>query len=129
MMKLKNSLFSLFAITLLSFGGWLTILFNVDPYQTDQINFILLYVCLLLFFIGLVTFIGFGIRLLIAKGELVYSLFIPALRQACLISLAIIGLLLLQSLRVLSPIDGGALVVAILLIELFFKARPANKSL
>jgi hypothetical protein len=127
--KLKNSLFSLFTITLLSFGGWLTILFNVDPTNTDQFTFALLYICSFLFLVGLLTFIGFGIRILLSNREIIFSHFVPSLRQACLLSVAIIGLLFLQSLRVLSVIDAGAFVLAILLLELFFRAKPKHESI
>lgn len=123
-MPLKSSLFSLFTVTLLSFGGWLTIIFNIDPARTDQFTFGLLYLCSFLLLAGILTFTGFGVRILLSRREVIYSHFTPSFRQACLISCAVVGLLFLQSLRVLSVIDAGAFVLAILLIELFFRGKP-----
>lgn len=127
-MKLKKSLFSLFAVTLLAFGGWLTILFNVDPAQADRFQFIALYASIFLFLTGILTFVGFGVRILLSNREVVYAHFAPSLRQGMLVAFALVGLLFLQSLRVLSVIDAGAFVLAILLIELFFRAKPRHLS-
>ena len=122
-MKLKQSLFSLFTITLLSFGGWLTILFNTNPLEADTLIFVALYASLFLFIMGLASFIGFGIRVLLSNREVVYAHFSPSVRQGTLLALALTGLLFLQSLRVLSAIDAGAFLLAIGLIELFFRAK------
>ncbi len=122
-MKLKQSLFSLFTITLLSFGGWLTILFNTDPLDADTLIFVALYASLFLFIMGVASFIGFGIRILLSNREILYAFFGPSVRQGTLIALALTGLLFLQSLRVLSAIDAGAFLLAIGLIELFFRAK------
>lgn len=123
-MKLKQAFFSLFAITLLSFGGWLTILFNVDPTKADTFLFVALYASIFLFITGLGTFIGFWLRVLFSNREIIYSHFTPALRQAMLFGFTITGLLFLQSLRVLSVIDAGAFILAVILLELFFRAKP-----
>lgn len=123
-MQLTKAFFSLFTITLLSFGGWLTILFNVDPTRADRFIMVALYASIFLFLLGLLTFIGFGIRVLLSNREVIYAHFNPSLRQATLAAFAVVGLLFLQSLRVLSAIDAGAFVLAILLLELFFRAKP-----
>lgn len=127
-MKLKNALFSLFTFTLLAFGGWMTILFNVDPGKADRFIFIALYACLFMFLLGVLTFIGFGIRILLSNREVIYAHFPVSVRQATLVALAIVGLLFLQSLRVLSWIDGLAFVLAVLLLEMFFRAKPRPTS-
>jgi hypothetical protein len=125
-MKLKQALFSLFSITLLAFGGWLTVLFNVDPFKADRFVFVALYASLFLFTMGILTFIGFGLRILLSNREVIYAHFPIALRQGTLLAFALIGLLFLQSLRVLSAVDAVAFLLAILLLELFF--RGSKKS-
>lgn len=125
-MKLKRALFSLFSLTLLAFGGWLTILFNVDPLKADRFILVALYASLLIFIMGLTTFIGYGVRLLLSNREVIYAHFTPSLRQGTLIAFAVVGLLFLQSLRVLSVIDAGAFLLATFLLELFFRARPKS---
>lgn len=128
-MKLKQALFSLFSITLLAFGGWLTIFFNLDPLRADNFILAALYASLFIFITGSLTFIGFGLRILLSNREVIYAHLPPSLRQATLAALALVGLLFLQSLRVLSVIDAGAFVLAILLIELFFRAKPKTDSI
>lgn len=123
-MQLKQSLFSLFAVTLLAFGGSITIIMNVDPKSADQFIFVALYASIFLFITGILTFLGFGMRILLSNREVIYSHFPPSLRQGMLAGLAIVGLFFLQSLRVLSAIDAFAFILAILLIELFFRAKP-----
>lgn len=123
-MKLKKALFSLFAATLLAFGGALSILFNVDPAQADRFVMVAFYASLFVLILGILTFVGFGIRILLSRREVVYASFPPSLRQATLIAFALTGLLFLQSLRVLSVIDALAFVLAVSLIELFFRAKP-----
>ncbi len=122
-MKLQQTLFSLFSVTLLAFGGWLTILFNVDPTKADRFIFLSLYASLFLFIAGVTTFAGFWLRVLLSNREVIYSNFAPALRQGTFIAAASVGLLFLQSLRVLSLIDAGAFLLAIFLLELFFRAK------
>jgi hypothetical protein len=123
-MKLKQILFSLFAITLLSFGGWLTILMNIDPAKADTFTFVVFYLSIFCFIMGISSFIGFGVRILLSNREVIYSHIIPSVRQGFLLGLTVAGLLFLQSLRVLSPVDAGAFILAICLLELFFQAKP-----
>lgn len=126
-MKLKQALFSLFTITLLAFGGWLTILFNVNPLNADRFMHIALYASLFLFILGIATFIGYGVRVLLSNREVVYAHFPASLRQGTLLAFVLVGLLFLQSLRVLSVIDAAAFILAVFLIELFFRAKPARR--
>ena len=123
-MKLKKNLFSIFTLTLLSFGAWMTILFNVDPAKADTFILVALYASLFLFIMGILTFIGFWGRVLFSNREIIYSHLTPALRQATLAAFTCVGLLFLQSLRVLSAVDAGAFILAILLLEMFFRAKP-----
>lgn len=125
MMKLKNALFSLFSVTLLALGGWLTILFNSDPAHVDRFVLAALYASIFLFITGLATFIGFGLRVVLTNREMIYGHLPIALRQATLLGFGAVGLLFLQSLRVLSVIDAGAFLLALVLLELFFRAKPA----
>ena len=125
-MKLKKALFSLFTITLLSFGGWLTILFNVDPLKADRFILISFYASVFLFVTGVASFVGFGIRVLRSHREVIYAHLTPSIRQATLLGFTAVGLLFLQSLRVLSAVDAGAFILAIFLLELFFRATPKS---
>lgn len=125
-MKLRKALFSLFSLTLLSLGGWLSILLNVDPSQADRFILVALYCSLLVFISAITTAILFGLRILLSNREIIFAHFGPSLRQGSLVGFTVVGLLFLQSLRVLSLIDAGAFILAVILIELFFRTKPKH---
>lgn len=116
----------LWGIGIIAILGWITVAFIVfitDPYLTDIRIFVAFFTCLLIGLIGLFTLIGYFVRLAISRKEVIYAHIGVSLRQAILISLILVGLLLLQSTQVLNWWDGTLLVAAILLLELYFRAK------
>jgi len=99
-----------------------TIIFKYDPNQADFKILILFFSGLYFALAGLFTLLGNFIRIKINKNTLsVY--FLTSFRQGLLISLALVGLLLLKMTNVLNLWDGILLVVAILLLELYFRTK------
>lgn len=125
-MNLKKSLFAIFTITLLSLGVWLAILFNTDPNNSDLITRCAFFASLFTFLAGFFTFLGFYLRVYFSNREVIYSNFPIALRQSILLSLIIVGLLIFQSLKVLTIWTIVVYILAIVLIELFFKSKNKN---
>lgn len=122
-MKTRMYLFLLFCITLFSLGFFILILFNVNPYQSDLLTNSMFFVSLFIFITGILTLVGFYFRVKISNNEIFFSNFTPSLRQASLFSLTIVGILVLESLRVLTWWDAIMLALSILLIELYFQNR------
>ena len=81
------------------------------------------FVSLFVFITGILTLIGFYIRVKISNNEVFFANFKPSLRQAALFSLALTGILALQTLRVLTWWDALMLALSILLIELYFQNK------
>ena len=94
-----------------------------DPYQIGIKIFAVFFASLLLALIGSLTLLGYNIRIRLSRREVLYAHLGVSFRQAILISLVIVGLLLLQAARVLNWWDGILLVSAILLLELYFRTK------
>lgn len=122
-MKIKNALFLLGTIALISLGGIIVFFFNVDPYKTDTLSLILFYVCVFCFLVSLLSILGWWIRIRATHREIVFAHLPVAFRQAVLFSAWVVAILILSSMRVLTIWDAGILFVSIVFIELFFRAR------
>ncbi|MDD4352151.1 MAG: hypothetical protein PHU71_04180 [Candidatus Gracilibacteria bacterium] len=85
------------------------------------------YATLFLALTGLLAIIGFYLRVYWKKNELYYENVNIAFRQGILVSLAICGLLALQSFRVLTWWDSLILVLLLLITEFSFLKRNAQK--
>ncbi len=99
------------------------IIFLTDPYQIEIKIFAAFFASLLLALVGSLTLLGYNIRIRVSKREILYAHLGTSLRQAILLSLVIVGLLLLLAARVLNWWDGILLVSAILLLELYFRTK------
>ena len=126
-MKLKKYLFSIFTLTLISLGIWLLIIFNQSSKEADLITYGAFFSSLLIFLSGFLSLVLFYVRYNFSNKELVLSLIPIAIRQSVLISLAIVSILLFQSLKVLTWWDTFLLIIVIILVELFFKTRKVVK--
>jgi len=94
-----------------------------DPYQIGIKIFAAFFVSLFLALVGSLTLLGYNIRIRLSRREVLYAHLGVSFRQATLISLVVVGLLLLQAARVLNWWDGILLVSAILLLELYFRTK------
>ncbi len=122
-MKTRIYLFIFFCITLFSLGFFILIFSNVDPYSSDTLTISMFFISLFIFLTGLLTLIGFYLRVKFTNNEVFYANFKPSLRQATLFSLAFSGVLILNSLQVLTWWDGIMFALSILLVELYFQNK------
>ena len=103
--------------------GFFIILVSSNPYKADIVTFSSFFALLFLAIAFTLTIVGFWVRFAIQRENINKSAFKISFRQGILISLSIIGLLLLQAIRILTFYDGILLVSAILLLEFFFRAK------
>ena len=99
------------------------VIYYIDPTHYGLVGQVLFYVSLFFSITGLATLFLFWLRRTFYKNEVVYSNVGISLRQGSLIAAAVCALLLLQSFRLLVWWDGGLVITAILLIELWFLSR------
>ena len=121
-MKLRQTLFSIFTTTLMSFGVWLVVFFNTSPLTSDKLTFGAFYGSLFLWVTGIITFVLFYSKVYFSNKEVVYSLLTPSMRQATLIAGGVVSLLFFQSIGVLNWWEAGLWITSLLLLEMYFKS-------
>ena len=125
-MILRIYLFSLYLIVILSTGLILFIFFNVNPFLAPFWLMIIFYIGVFLFWSSLFSIIGFYLKLWATNREIIFAHILPTLRQSVLVSLGITSLLFLLQMRVLNWWVATLLIIALGLIELFFRSRSHN---
>ncbi|EKD49353.1 MAG: hypothetical protein ACD_63C00173G0002 [uncultured bacterium] len=121
-MSLKIYIIGMIVATLVCFGVFCFVLFFVDP-DAGKLGVSALYMTLFMTLVGIFTLFGYRIRVFASKGEELYAHMGMSLRQGILFSIAVVGILFLQSLRILNWWDGGLLVGFLILLEFFFLSR------
>ena len=123
-MILKRNLFIIFSVTLFAIASLVLDIFNYNPYTSDLSVFANFYASLLISFAGIFGLTIFLVKVKLNKGKWTSEKFLPSLRQGCILSIALTGLLILKGLNVLDWWVGVPLIIAILLLELFFQTTP-----
>lgn len=83
--------------TVLCWGGWLWVLFFVNPYEAGSVELLLFYSSLFLGLVGTLSIVGFIVRFLIIKHEFAYKQVKRAFRQGIMLALLVVISLYLQS--------------------------------
>lgn len=113
--------------TIVCWAGWYTVVLLVNPHQAGFFGLFLFYASLTLALTGTFAVIGFFIRLFLLKQEMVFQKVVIAFRQAIFFALLFIGMLLLQSGRLLTWYNGAFLIMGLTMLEFFvISKRPAR---
>ena len=96
---------------------------SVNPFKADFISIISFFVSLFFAISATLTAIIFYFRGRKEDEENLAKKLGVSFRHASLVALAGVGLLILQAFRILNWWDGALLVIAILLIEMYFRSR------
>lgn len=107
--------------TLLSLGALASILFFIDPTQSGWASHILFFVTLFLSLCGILTLGGIIVRKRLSPGMFTEQLRI-SFRQAVLLAILIVGLLIIQLFNLLFWWVGLTLVLFIITVEIFLNA-------
>lgn len=122
-MTLGTYLIGISVSTVLCWAAWVLTLFNLDPSNAGTWGFLSFFTSLLFALIGTLTIIGFYLRIWFSQNEYYYENITISFRQAILASISIMGLLVLQALKILNIFDGVLFVLSIILLESYFLAR------
>ena len=122
-MILRIYLFSIYLILFLSVGLLSLVLVNVNPYLSPVWMIILFYFTFFLFWVALFSLIGYYLKVWATNREVIFAHLIPTLRQSIIISLSLVGLLFLYQIKVLNWWVALLLVLAMVMIELFFRRK------
>ena len=118
-MTLKSYLWGMRISLILSLAAFGLVVYYVDPQHSGIVGNFLFYLTLFLFLIALFVLIFSKLKG-IAKGETSHMQIGIIFRQSMFLSLLVVFLMLLQSLRMLTWWDGLLAVAGVLLIELYF---------
>jgi hypothetical protein len=122
-MGLRLYLFSLYSTLIVALGLWLLVFLNVNPFQAPYWIVGIFYLTLFLFFVALFAIILFYLKVWLTNREVIFSHLMPSLRQSMILALMIVGLLFLEQVGVLNWWVAGLFVIAVAMIELFFRSK------
>lgn len=128
-MTLKNYLILMTLATILCWGSFVFIINIVDPEITNYIGFILFYLSLFLALIGTSAIIGFLIRFVLLKRELVFYAVKIAFRQSFLFALFLVSLLFLFSQNLITWFNLVLLLIIFTILEIVLANFINNKRL
>lgn len=118
-MTLKSYLAIMLLATLICWSAWAVVINSVNPETTNWVGFALFYASLFLAIVGTAAIVGFVVRFIALRQELVFRHVAVAFRQSFLLAVLVVGSLLLQSYRMFSWQNALYLVVAVTVLEFF----------
>ncbi len=107
----------------LAFGG---VIISVDPLTADALGLSLFYLTLLFALTGTGAILGFTVRFLALKQELVARSVLVAFRQALLAAILITAVLFLFSRQLFSWLNLGLLILALTAFEFFLLSYESD---
>lgn len=121
-MTLKAYIWGMRFVTLFSVAGLAAVVYFVNP-DAGLVGKILFYFILFFAVSGILNLMFLRLRRRITTSETAFANVGMSLRQAAILTLFAIGLLILQGFRVLVWWDGLLLLAGVFLIELYFLSR------
>lgn len=113
----------LLACGILGTGALILVFLKLHPFRDGLLAIFLFYLSVFVAVSGILSFILFYLHRIWASNEVYFRNINIAFRQGALLSALLIGLLFLQSYRLLTWWDGLLLTAAVGLIELMFNAK------
>ena len=118
-MTLKQYLLTMTIVTIFCWLIWLFIVWTVNPEITNWIGFTLFYAALFLALAGTAAILGFAVRFVVLKEELIFRLVKEAFRQSFLFSLLAVISLMLLAHNLFSWLNMLLLVIGLSALEFF----------
>ncbi len=122
-MTLSTYLWGMMTSTILCFVSWALIIIYVDPTATSLMGIALFHLSLFFFLASFFTLAGFYLRRKISKDKIEFAQTGEAFRQGVFFALIFVGMLILQSFRMLTLWNAGLFVLGIGLLEFYFVSR------
>ncbi|EKE11051.1 MAG: hypothetical protein ACD_15C00149G0004 [uncultured bacterium] len=122
-MSLRAYIWGIRILTLLSFGVFVAVVKLVDPDSSGLVGKIIFYLSAFFFLSGFFNLLLLRLRKSNVNAENNFSSIGLSFRQGILLALFSIGILILQSFRILIWWDGLLLMFGTFIIELYFVSR------
>lgn len=124
--QVKNILYTIFFLMLISGIIIYYILTGFDPDLSPKNVFYLLYITTVLFVTGFLSITIYWLKVRIIKKNIIKQYLTSSVRQAFLISATLIILLILYTFGVLSYWDAIPIILAFFFLELFFQSEKIS---
>ena len=118
-MTLKTYLTMMLLATAICWSAWAVVINSINPETTNIIGFLLFYISLFLAIIGSIAILGFLVRFVLLRQELVFRQVAIAFRQSFSFAILIIVLLILQSFSMLTWWNILLLIAGLTMLEFF----------
>ncbi len=118
-MTLKTYLTMMLLATAICWSAWAVVINSINPETTNWIGFVLFYTSLFLSLVGTSTIVGFVIRFVALKQELVFRQVAIAFRQSFSFAALIVALLIMQALHMLVWYNMIFLIIGLTVLEFF----------
>lgn len=119
-MTLTRYLIVMISATLIWWGAFFWVIFKIDPLEAGFLGFLFFYLSLVFALTGTFSLIGFLVRILVLKNELIFRQVALAFRQSISFALLIVGALFLESKDFLTWWNILFLILALTLLEFVF---------
>lgn len=118
-MSFRAYLIMMIAATIISWVAWVTVIFSINPFETDFLGLTFFYSTLFLSLMGTISILGNIVRKKFIKDDILFRQVIVSFRQSVLFAILIVVSLILQSNEILSWWSILFLIGALAVIELF----------
>lgn len=126
-MTLRSYLALMIIATLVAWLGFGIVLLTVNPETTSWLGLTLMYLSLLVAVTGTGSIVGFIIRFLFLKHELIVRSVVVAFRQGFLSAILVCGVLFLFSRGLFSALSLGLLIVVLTALEFFLLSLESEQ--
>lgn len=99
------------------------VLSRIDPFADETLGLVLFFVSLFFTVSSILSLLGYGIRILFYRDELLMNHFNISLRQGIILGVCICAVMGLQVMRTLTWWTGIIVMLLSFLIEIYFVAR------
>jgi len=120
-MTVKNFLQAIGIATFFCFLCLILIILNINPYRATALGFVLFFLSLFFFLTGIFILLLFFIKIKFIEPGTPIANLISSIRQSFFLSFLLVGLLILKGLRVLDLWNAVLFILAIILIECYFR--------
>ncbi len=115
--------------TIFALAGFGFVLFNIDPYETGALGFILFYSTLFFSSVGMLSLIMFVFRWIFNKSQPIFTLIIKSFRHGILLSILMAVFLVLQQLELLTWWNMSLIIAVVITVEFFFASHKPGRKL
>lgn len=99
------------------------VLSRIDPFTDETLGLILFFISLFFTVSSILSLVGYGIRMVFYRDELMMNHFNISLRQGVVLGVCICAVMGLQVMRTLTWWTGVIVILLSFLIEIYFVAR------